>query len=274
MSSNVGRRDPCPCGSGKKYKNCCGQQGTKSSSGKWTGFKSGVLAIVIIGGGIAAYMTFSKPTKVPTESILPRAPRSVQPLQSQPPGSAPEGKVWSEEHGHWHDSTGSASDFATEFTPQPPGPAPDGKVWSSECGHWHDASGAAMSSGSGANPISITPGATTPSGSGTNPISITPSGTPKSSGELTPQPPGPPPEGKVWSAEHGHWHNEPGTSSGTSSGEFTPQPPGPPPEGKVWAPEHGHWHNAPGAATPSGSGTSPITITPAKPPETGSEDPE
>ena len=23
-SSKVGRNDPCPCGSGKKYKNCCG----------------------------------------------------------------------------------------------------------------------------------------------------------------------------------------------------------------------------------------------------------
>ena len=22
----VGRNDPCPCGSGKKYKNCCGKQ--------------------------------------------------------------------------------------------------------------------------------------------------------------------------------------------------------------------------------------------------------
>ena len=24
-SSKVGRNDPCPCGSGKKYKNCCGR---------------------------------------------------------------------------------------------------------------------------------------------------------------------------------------------------------------------------------------------------------
>ncbi|HPE39213.1 MAG TPA: SEC-C metal-binding domain-containing protein, partial [Bacillota bacterium] len=24
-SSKVGRNDPCPCGSGKKYKNCCGK---------------------------------------------------------------------------------------------------------------------------------------------------------------------------------------------------------------------------------------------------------
>ena len=23
--SNVGRNDKCPCGSGKKYKNCCGK---------------------------------------------------------------------------------------------------------------------------------------------------------------------------------------------------------------------------------------------------------
>ena len=24
-SDKVGRNDPCPCGSGKKYKNCCGR---------------------------------------------------------------------------------------------------------------------------------------------------------------------------------------------------------------------------------------------------------
>ena len=26
-SAKVGRNDPCPCGSGKKYKKCCGAQG-------------------------------------------------------------------------------------------------------------------------------------------------------------------------------------------------------------------------------------------------------
>ena len=25
VSNKVGRNDPCPCGSGKKYKNCCGK---------------------------------------------------------------------------------------------------------------------------------------------------------------------------------------------------------------------------------------------------------
>ena len=25
VAKSIGRNDPCPCGSGKKYKNCCGQ---------------------------------------------------------------------------------------------------------------------------------------------------------------------------------------------------------------------------------------------------------
>jgi uncharacterized protein YecA (UPF0149 family) len=25
VGNKVGRNDPCPCGSGKKYKKCCGQ---------------------------------------------------------------------------------------------------------------------------------------------------------------------------------------------------------------------------------------------------------
>jgi preprotein translocase subunit SecA len=28
VSNKVGRNDPCPCGSGKKYKKCCGQNET------------------------------------------------------------------------------------------------------------------------------------------------------------------------------------------------------------------------------------------------------
>ncbi len=265
MSSKIQRRDPCPCGSGKKYKNCCGKQGDKSDSKRWTGLKSGVLAIVLVGGGIAAYMILSEPTTTPPEAITTDAlPQSVQPLQPQPSGPAPEGKVWSAEHGHWHDS-----------------------------------SGAATSLGSSTNPISITPG-TTPSDPGVNPFSIAPGATPKPSGGSTPQPAGPAPEGKVWSAEHGHWHDEPGTPGeltppppGTApegkvwseehghwhdepgaAGKFTPQPPGPAPEGKTWIPEHGHWHDASGAATPSGSGTNKINITPTKPPDTGSKEPE
>ena len=58
---------------------------------------------------------------------------------------------------------------------------------------------------------------------------------------FTPQPPGPVPPGKVWSPEHGHWHEAAPTQQ--QSGPPFPQPPGPVPDGKVWSPEHGHWHN-------------------------------
>ncbi len=38
------------------------------------------------------------------------------------------------------------------------------------------------------------------------------------------------------------------TSGGTPA--YTPQPAGLPPPGKVWSPEHGHWHDLPPAAIP------------------------
>jgi hypothetical protein len=56
--------------------------------------------------------------------------------------------------------------------------------------------------------------------------------------------------GRVWSAEHGHWHY-PGMSDDDGHAPALPlgrpgaQPPGPAPPGKVWSPEHGHWHDAP-----------------------------
>ena len=34
VSQKVGRNDPCPCGSGKKYKKCCGMNGGADASGK------------------------------------------------------------------------------------------------------------------------------------------------------------------------------------------------------------------------------------------------
>jgi preprotein translocase subunit SecA len=30
-AQKVGRNDPCPCGSGKKYKNCCGANGASGN---------------------------------------------------------------------------------------------------------------------------------------------------------------------------------------------------------------------------------------------------
>lgn len=41
---NVGRNDPCPCGSGKKYKNCCLNQATSKGlkiKAKWLNAPAG-----------------------------------------------------------------------------------------------------------------------------------------------------------------------------------------------------------------------------------------
>jgi hypothetical protein len=126
------RNSPCPCGSGKKYKNCHGKSagGGRSSAIQWI--------FLLVGGMAVAAIVFYSEQFPDTSS---RARRNYTPQ----PGSAPPGKVWSPEHGHWHDVPGAAtqsnnaSQRAQPPVPQPPGPPPPGKVWSPEHGHWHDA---------------------------------------------------------------------------------------------------------------------------------------
>lgn len=76
----IGRNDPCHCGSGKKYKNC--HMGKDSNKG---GIQKsfviiGVISIIIVAALVLFFTTD----------------------RNGPPGPAPEGKVWSYEHGHWH----------------------------------------------------------------------------------------------------------------------------------------------------------------------------
>jgi len=304
MGEKIGRNDPCPCGSGLKYKHCCGQDGSQASS---SGTRNRVVLVILLGlgvvGAIAAFRAVTAPPS-PNEWASPGVPApnagvQVDPssgLYSQPPGPAPPGKVWSGEHGHWHDASGTAApilpgpepsssagsgtrapsnpegplpDPVTGLYPEPPGPVPPGKVWSSEHGHWHNASGQSPSAPAGQQPASAGSSTRTANPSGLAPDPDT---------GLYPQPPGPVPPGKVWSPEHGHWHNEPANLaaddpatrdedvplvSGTPDLEETEgfsAPPGPAPPGKVWAPEHGHWHNA-----PDGEEDQSLTVEPIEP---------
>lgn len=151
MGEKANRNRPCPCGSGKKYKNCCIGKGL--SFEKKDQSKMIIWVIAGIGIIIAGVVIFNK---FPSSSS-PSAPIITQPFNSQfptsqsgsasQPGPAPPGKVWSPEHGHWHDASGTpaSSDFGNQLlqspaqtSPQPPGPAPAGKVWAPEHGHWHD----------------------------------------------------------------------------------------------------------------------------------------
>ena len=186
MNKILGRNDACHCGSGKKYKACHGLSSYKSSQ-QWI-----IAAVIIL---IILWFFFYEPEpEVTTPTINPLQnsliPQSNNEL-SLPPGPAPPGKVWSPEHGHWHDgatvspATTPRSVLNKPQTQPPPGEAPPGKEWSPEHGHWHDAN-------------TVLP-ATTPRSVLNKPQTQPPPG------EV---PPGEAPPGKEWSPEHNHWHNE------------------------------------------------------------------
>ena len=134
--ATVGRNDPCPCGSGRKYKRCCELSDAARSNQRTRLFA--ILGVIVVAGAIWAGMTLtgddSNATRVgsPGQTAIPAGVPGTPP----PPGPAPPGKVWSEEHGHWHDAPVGQPGAPTA---QPTDPAPPGKVWSEEHGHWHDA---------------------------------------------------------------------------------------------------------------------------------------
>jgi len=73
----IGRNDPCPCGSGKKYKRCCALKVNQTS---WQlRIVIGLVAVCLLGGLIIILTT--------ADDIEP---------------GGPPGRVWSPEHGHWH----------------------------------------------------------------------------------------------------------------------------------------------------------------------------
>lgn len=81
----VGRNDPCHCGSGKKYKNCHQHQEVQEKSSKKNLVVGGLVALFVIMFAVIVYL-------------------NIQSSESGGQGEAPAGKVWSEEHGHYHDA--------------------------------------------------------------------------------------------------------------------------------------------------------------------------
>ena len=127
------RNQECPCGSGKKFKNCCGLKGAKSSA--W--LLKAVLVVFALLAGWALSGVLRKSGEAPPGKEWSEEHGhwhdAENPHATRPFGAAPPGKVWSEEHGHWHDAPGADAVSADPSSPPP------GKVWSEEHGHWHDA---------------------------------------------------------------------------------------------------------------------------------------
>jgi hypothetical protein len=151
----VGRNEACPCGSKKKFKSCC--------AGK-TAVPKGLIVLLAVFAIIAGIAFIPRGDKGKSTTPLPPASRTAAARPGpQPPGPVPPGKVWSVEHGHWHDINAAAGNPAPSIkveqspgvkskvpmttvanpvaanVPQPAGPVPPGKVWSPQHGHWHDA---------------------------------------------------------------------------------------------------------------------------------------
>jgi hypothetical protein len=119
LNKKPSRNDACHCGSGKKFKVCHGQSNNKPYQ-LWA--ISGVVVLAILW----FFFYESEPAIVPN--------RISSPLELAPPG-----KVWSVEHGHWHDAPSLPVSSASSAIPKkPPNAAPPGKIWSAEHGHWHD----------------------------------------------------------------------------------------------------------------------------------------
>ena len=81
--SKIGRNVRCPCGSGRKYKNCCQGKARRMGPASW----AGVLAFVAAAAFVVVLLL-----------SLARGDSDTGPDTSCPPG-----QVWSPDHGHCHD---------------------------------------------------------------------------------------------------------------------------------------------------------------------------
>lgn len=75
----VGRNEPCPCGSGKKYKRCCALKPQKGSWGSRAVLS--LIGLMLLVGAVVMLMSLDELGRSPT---------------------CPPGQVWSPEHRHCH----------------------------------------------------------------------------------------------------------------------------------------------------------------------------
>ncbi len=80
MTQKVGRNDPCPCGSGKKYKQCCLKQNKpkRGLSGRMS-VNAGGVAMPSLGA------TSKRKFKATVLNNAKPAPEAVQPTESEQP---------------------------------------------------------------------------------------------------------------------------------------------------------------------------------------------
>jgi hypothetical protein len=184
MSASVGRNDPCPCGSGRKYKQCC--------SGKMLGVKGrrgwmlGILGLALAAAVAWGVMRSQAPPPAPSAVQTP-PPSAAAPSAAPVTGVTPSPTVGT-----------SAPPITGVTAPQPWAyDAATNRHFDPTHGHWHDGPPPPAAARSAAGPAAPPAPAPIP-------------------GIATP-PPGPTPapwtydaqKNQHWNPEHGHWHDGP-----------------------------------------------------------------
>ena len=129
MKNKLKRNDFCHCGSGKKYKLC-------HESKENIPYVQYAILLSILGVVLFYVLVPNEMNSVNNKKLKnqPSTYATSNTKLKQPVGKAPPGKVWHEEHGHYHDlpksSIANQSKIPDELNPN--------KVWHEEHGHYHD----------------------------------------------------------------------------------------------------------------------------------------
>jgi hypothetical protein len=122
--SKTGRNDPCPCGSGKKHKHCCGRQERRPGT---MGARIALGALVVV---VALALTF-----------VYQASRDGVSTPEAYEYDAMSNRYFDPEHGHWHDGPPPDGQAAETDGPTPADwyyDAANDRHWNPEHDHWHD----------------------------------------------------------------------------------------------------------------------------------------
>jgi hypothetical protein len=94
MAGKVGRNDRCPCGSGRKFKQCCGPK-QEARQGRFLMITVGVFLLAALAVGFASFTG---------ERGSSRQVWDAEHGHYHTVGGSGGGtnRVWSEEHGHYH----------------------------------------------------------------------------------------------------------------------------------------------------------------------------
>ncbi len=227
MSTNVkhqaGRNDPCPCGSGHKFKVCCGARRGVTPHGP-SKVSAGYVAMLvlaagaILAGGVAVFGPEKQAEPAAEAEVVPNPYASPEPWQYDPVRK----QHWHPAHGHWHPgeppedkeaalAAGTTTTTVTELPAQPqqsslpPGVTPEpwqydaanDQHWHPAHAHWHPGqppadTEAALAGGTTTTTTTIIP---SPDTSGSSETRI-----PWEYDAVNDQ---------HWHAGHGHWHPGP-----------------------------------------------------------------